>query len=235
MFLCIFKSFAYTNSPLSVSLGNFSGIFSNPREEFYNLFSLGRRRWRKEGAKATRLVPSVPAAEHGVGDGFHCLFSFSFSLVPVPGLLLGWCPWVWRCTPCAVASVVSDSLQSHGLYIACQAPLSTWFPRLEYWSGLPSSPPRDLPYPAIKHVCVSCIAGRFFTFEPLGSRLSEKQFTWPFWMGCGFEGFSLLLRETFNQLFLFSPSLTLTFCDIKCLKNPISNQLPRLCPLCCNF
>ena len=52
--------------------------------------------------------------------------------------------------------------------VACQAPLSVGFPRLEYWSGLPfplppggSSPPRDLTE-------VSCIAGWFLTAEPPG-------------------------------------------------------------------
>ena len=34
--------------------------------------------------------------------------------------------------------------------IACQAPLSMGFPRQEYWSGLPCSPPGDLPDPRIK-------------------------------------------------------------------------------------
>ena len=46
-------------------------------------------------------------------------------------------------------SVVSDSLQPHVLYVACQAPLPIGFSRREYWSGLPfsfsrgSSCPRD--------------------------------------------------------------------------------------------
>ena len=31
---------------------------------------------------------------------------------------------------------MSDSLQSHGLYVACQAPLSRGFSGQEYWSGL---------------------------------------------------------------------------------------------------
>ena len=37
------------------------------------------------------------------------------------------------------------TLRSHGLYIACQAPLSVGFPRQEYWSGLPFHSPGDLP------------------------------------------------------------------------------------------
>ena len=46
-------------------------------------------------------------------------------------------------------SVVSDSLQSHGLYLA-QAPLSMEFSREEYWSGLPLSSPGDNPDPGVK-------------------------------------------------------------------------------------
>ena len=57
-------------------------------------------------------------------------------------------------------SLVSTSLQSHGLYVACQAPLSMGFPRQEYWSGLPFLSPGDLPELGIK----SYIVGRFFTF-----------------------------------------------------------------------
>ena len=41
-----------------------------------------------------------------------------------------------------VASVMSDSLQPHGLL---RAPLSMEFFRQEYWSGLPCPPPGDLP------------------------------------------------------------------------------------------
>ena len=34
--------------------------------------------------------------------------------------------------------------------ILCQAPLSMEFPRQEYWSGLPCTPPGGLPYPWIE-------------------------------------------------------------------------------------
>ena len=34
--------------------------------------------------------------------------------------------------------------------VACQAPLSMGFSRQEYWSGLPSPPPGDLPNPVIE-------------------------------------------------------------------------------------
>ena len=47
------------------------------------------------------------------------------------------------------------------------APLSTQFPRQEYWSGLPFHPPGDLSHPVIKPrspglQAVSCFAGGFF-------------------------------------------------------------------------
>ena len=53
--------------------------------------------------------------------------------------------------------------------LARQAPLSLWFPRQEYWSGLPfssrgSSWPRD----RTQASCISCTAGEFFTAELLG-------------------------------------------------------------------
>ena len=48
------------------------------------------------------------------------------------------------------SSVVSNSLQPHGLYVACQAPLSMGFSRQEYWSGLPCPPPEYLSDPGIK-------------------------------------------------------------------------------------
>ena len=55
--------------------------------------------------------------------------------------------------------------------IACQAPLSTGFPRPEYWSGLPFPLPGDLPNPEIEPASlmspalqtVPCTVGRFFT------------------------------------------------------------------------
>ena len=47
----------------------------------------------------------------------------------------------------------------------CPAPLSTGFPRQEYWSGLPFPPPGDLPDPGIKPSSPELV-GRFFTTEP---------------------------------------------------------------------
>ena len=58
--------------------------------------------------------------------------------------------------------------------VACRAPLSMGFPRQEYWSGLPSPPPGDLPDPKIEPTfpVSSALAGEFFyhctTWEDVG-------------------------------------------------------------------
>ena len=64
-----------------------------------------------------------------------------------------------------ITSVVSDSLQPHGLYTAHQAPLSLGFSRQESWTGLPCPPPGDIPHPGIEPMSpVSpALAGKFFT------------------------------------------------------------------------
>ena len=59
-----------------------------------------------------------------------------------------------------------------------QAPLSTGFPKQEYWSGLPFPSPGDLPNPGIEPVSpVSpTLASRFFAIVPPGE---------PFYLGGG--------------------------------------------------
>ena len=49
-----------------------------------------------------------------------------------------------------MCSVMPHSLQPHGLYVACQAPLSMESSRQEYWSGLPFPFPGDLSDPGIE-------------------------------------------------------------------------------------
>ena len=52
---------------------------------------------------------------------------------------------------CLCAQVVSPvRLCATPWTVAHQAPLSTDFPRQEYWGGLPFPPPGDLPDPGIK-------------------------------------------------------------------------------------
>ena len=51
--------------------------------------------------------------------------------------------------------------------VAPQSPLSMEFSRVEYWNGLPFSPPGDFPDPGIKPMSPA-LAGRFFTAEPPG-------------------------------------------------------------------
>ena len=55
-----------------------------------------------------------------------------------------------NCSYMCVCSVVS--LQCHGLYVACQAPLSIGFSRQEYWRDFPFPPLGDLPDPRIEPV-----------------------------------------------------------------------------------
>jgi len=49
----------------------------------------------------------------------------------------------------------------------CSPPGSMGFPRQEYWSGLPSPPPEDLPNPGIKSMSPA-LAGRVFITESPG-------------------------------------------------------------------
>ena len=53
--------------------------------------------------------------------------------------------------------------------VTCRAPLSMGSPRQEYWSGLPFSPPEDLPDPGMESV-FPALAGGFFTAEPAGQQ-----------------------------------------------------------------
>ena len=50
--------------------------------------------------------------------------------------------------------------------VAYQAPLSMGFSRQEYWSGLPCSPPGDLPDPGREPAYLPAMAGRFFNTSP---------------------------------------------------------------------
>ena len=52
--------------------------------------------------------------------------------------------------------------------VSHQAPLSREFLRQEYWSGLPFTPPGDLPDPGIKFASPA-LAGEIFTAEPPGN------------------------------------------------------------------
>ena len=52
-------------------------------------------------------------------------------------------------------------------HIKHKGPLSMGFSWQEYWSGLPFSPPRDLPDPGIE-LMSPAFAGEFFTPEPPG-------------------------------------------------------------------
>ena len=74
----------------------------------------------------------------------------------------------WGCS-CFVLSCFSSVRLSATLQtVAHQAPLSVGFSRLEYWSGLPFPPPRDLPNPEIVPLSLMspALTGGFFTTSP---------------------------------------------------------------------
>ena len=64
-------------------------------------------------------------------------------------------------------TVMSVFLQSHGLNIAHQAPLSMEFSRQEYWSGLPFLSPGNLPDLGIEPGSLTLEADSLLS-EPLG-------------------------------------------------------------------
>ena len=66
-------------------------------------------------------------------------------------------------------SVMSDSLRPPWI-VTYKTPLSMGFPRQEYWSGLPSLPPGDLPDPGIEPTSLMspALAGGFFATVPPG-------------------------------------------------------------------
>ena len=55
------------------------------------------------------------------------------------------------------------------------APLSTGFPRQDYWSGLPFPAPGNRPGPGIKPKSLAspALAGRFFTTAPPGNSVNR--------------------------------------------------------------
>ena len=63
--------------------------------------------------------------------------------------------------------------------VALQAPLSTKFPREEYWSRLPFPPPGYLPNPGIKpqSLVPPAWSGGFFTTEPCGKPMVHLKLT----------------------------------------------------------
>ena len=71
------------------------------------------------------------------------------------------CVYVWF-------SVKSDSFVTPGT-VACQAPLSMGLPRQDYWSGLPFTPPWNLPDLGIKttsSLAFPALVDGFFTTGP---------------------------------------------------------------------
>ena len=77
---------------------------------------------------------------------------------------------------------MSDSLQSHGLQPARL--LCPWgFSRQECWSGVPCSPPGDLPDPGFKpkSPAAPALQADYFTAEPLGEAITGTKSKWSSW------------------------------------------------------
>ena len=66
---------------------------------------------------------------------------------------------------CVLAAQSSPSLWDPWT-VACQAPLSVGFSRHEYWSGLLSPPPEDLPNPGIEPPGSPAIQADSLSSEP---------------------------------------------------------------------
>ena len=60
--------------------------------------------------------------------------------------------------------------------VAGQAPVSMGFSRQEYWSGLPSPPPGDLPGPEVEPTSLTSAGGFFTTESPQKPRLIRGRF-----------------------------------------------------------
>ena len=96
---------------------------------------------------------AVWEASHGISCGLGiCAFIHSFNA----------CLCVCACVLSRFSHV---RLFATSWTVALQAPLSVGLSRQEYWSGLPSPPPGDLPDPGIEPVYLMspASAGRFFT------------------------------------------------------------------------
>ena len=74
---------------------------------------------------------------------------------------------------CLVAPFCA-TLQPHGLYEACQIPLSIGFSRQEYWSVLPFPSLEDLPDPGIEPESLALQAD-FYRLNYQGSPMQETQ------------------------------------------------------------
>ena len=73
--------------------------------------------------------------------------------------------WVSLCSACVFSRFSCVQLLVILWTVICQPPLSTGFPRQEYWSRLPRLPPGDLPDAGIELTALAspALAGGFFT------------------------------------------------------------------------
>ena len=96
-------------------------------------------------------------------EAFHLIKYFMRNIIEVTDLYV---PLVPSHFPVHVLSCIQ--LFATPWTVARQAPLSTEFPRQEYWSGLSFPSPGDLPDPGVEPTSLvsPALAGRFFTTVP---------------------------------------------------------------------
>ena len=127
-------------------------------------------------------APGILSLPQPPGRGPHDLFS------PGGGVAIIWSPQTTVSVPTLTHAHLSSSLLPHVCVLSClsrvqlfaipctvarQAPLSMGFSRQEYWSGLPSPPPGDLPKPM--SLMSPALAGGFFTTSATWEALLHAQ------------------------------------------------------------
>ena len=121
------------------------------------------------------MVGNLPASEGDAG------------MIPGPGRLHMLCKQVSPCAQQLIQSPHSGCREAWLVAMLCstlatpwtvalQAPLSMGFARQEYWSGLPCSPPGDLPIPGLEPVSLTslALAGGFSTTSTTWEALSPE-------------------------------------------------------------
>ena len=131
----------------------------------FQISSGWKKRKEKKFFKNLSLFPQKPKS------GIHCKSLMCVSTV------------IWKAVQGLGKECVHTKSLSHvqlsatPLTVACQAPLSMWFSRQEYWNGLPCPPPGDLPDPGIESASLMSpsLAGGFFTTSSTWEAPRERE------------------------------------------------------------
>ena len=130
----------------------------------------------KEGKSFELRNQTARFSNHSYLPTHHTLESSCFRSLGASvssSLFLGHAHSLWYvCFPHVCAQLLSCVQLCDPGIVAHQAPLSMGFFGQEHWSGVPFSPPGDLPDPGIE-LESPALAGVFFTTEPPGKPLSS--------------------------------------------------------------